>query len=258
MSLSDVTLLRVWIAVALLLSLVAAKATSMRAARVTRDEVPGFIWSPLLSVASWRQRTPLNGLLLRTKAARFALFAVLVPVTWWLYLAVLVPLGPSLLLRGYAAIIPLYFLVELFSTSLELAFSLSGWSIPQHMRNPLAARSIDELWGRRWGTWVSSWLRQVVFARYRRQPTRGTLAVFLFSGVWHEVLVDVPLGIFYRIDVMGGWSAYFAIQACGVLAERTFLRGHRRARFVFAWAVLLLPAPLALNAATLSAIGLLT
>ncbi|HSI04630.1 MAG TPA: hypothetical protein VLC93_09145, partial [Myxococcota bacterium] len=115
---------------------------------------------------------------------------------------------------------------------------------------------IDEFWGRRWATWVSDWCRQVIFGRYRRQPLFGAFVVFVASGVWHEVLIDVPLLAIYGINVVGGWLLYFAIQAVGAALERLVFNRPSPFSRLYAWAVIVLPAPLALNEATLRAIGL--
>jgi len=40
---------------------------------------------------------------------------------------------------------------------------------------------------------------------------------------------------------------YFLLQAAGVMVERRFLKGNARAKTLFAWLVVFVPAPLVLN-----------
>ena len=84
----------------------------------------------------------------------------------------------------------------------------------------------------------------------------GVLVVFVVSGLWHELLVDVPLYLFFGVNVLGAWLAYFAIQALGAVGEHLLFPRRSALSFVYAWIVILAPAPLALNEATLRAAGL--
>jgi hypothetical protein len=176
--------------------------------------------------------------------------------SWWLYWKLVPGLRPSTWTQGYLGAVPLYLLTHLLTLSVELAFGATGHAFPTHMRWPFLASSIDEFWGRRWATWVSEWFRQVIFKRYRTQPLFGGLLVFVVSGLWHEVLIDVPLLAFYGINVLGGWLLYFVIQGVGAALERLLFERASPLRVLFAWAVIVLPAPLAVNEATLRAIVL--
>ena len=248
--------LDLWVAATVALSIAGMKWSSLRVAPLAGSDLRSFVRSPVVAVASWRKRRAARGGDLITMARDLALVSPLLVTTWWLYLRWAPVLRPGPWMKGYLAIIPFWAFIQIAATLVELPFVLGGWRYPPHMRYPFLARSIDEFWGRRWGTWVADWLRQVVLSRYRRQPLGGMVAVFVVSGLWHELLVDVPLYLFYGSNVLGGWLAYFLVQAAGMALERRYLRPHPRLAIAFAWLVVLVPAPLALNQATLGVVGL--
>ncbi len=232
------------------------KWSSLRVSPLAGVERRSFIYSPTLSVSTWRKRRPRTGAWVRKTLLQLAILGALLVVCWWLYLELVPPLRPSTWMQGYLCAVPIYLLTHVASLLLELASSPAGWTYPSHMRWPILSRSIDTFWGKRWGTWVSSWLRQVIFSRYRRRPWLALLLVFVVSGLWHEALLDVPLAAFFGINVLGGWLLYFLIQAAGAAIERSFFKPDTWYAIAYAWAVILLPAPLALNEAALRMVGL--
>lgn len=114
------------------------------------------------------------------------------------------------------------------------------------MHAPHRARSLAELWTKRWNTAFSAAARECCAAPAReRLGARGAWAlVFALSGLVHEAVISVPAG--------GGWGGpfgYFALQFFGVLVERS-KAGRRlglgrglRGR-LFTLAAVILPAPL--------------
>lgn len=81
----------------------------------------------------------------------------------------------------------------------------------------LTARSLGEFWGRRWNRafadFAGRWIHRPLVPLLG--PRRAMLAVFLASGVGHDLLLSVPAGGGY-----GRCTLYFALQAVGVLLER--------------------------------------
>lgn len=122
-----------------------------------------------------------------------------------------------------------------------------GWPVRPVFDRPVYARSLADWWGRRWNLAVHDALAIAIW-----QPLRGrgvaaawaSAAVFLISGLLHEFLLSYPAG--------GGWggpSAYFAIQAGGMVAERRkglrrILRAAPWRRAAWTLGVVLLPGPL--------------
>jgi D-alanyl-lipoteichoic acid acyltransferase DltB (MBOAT superfamily) len=89
---------------------------------------------------------------------------------------------------------------------------------------PLAAKSLADFWSNRWNRAFSGFARELIFRPLARRlgTTGATLAVFLFSGLAHELVISVPAAGGY-----GGPMLYFLIQGLLVLVENT--RAFRRA-----------------------------
>jgi Membrane bound O-acyl transferase family len=103
---------------------------------------------------------------------------------------------------------------------LSLCWRLGGIKAEPLMDFPIKASSLSDFWGRRW----NRAFRDVAFAHIFR-PLVGrvgvgwaTMAVFIASGLVHELVISVP--------VRGGWGGptlYFVLQGVGLLAERSRL-----------------------------------
>jgi hypothetical protein len=149
---------------------------------------------------------------------------------------------------------------------LSLAWRRAGIAAPPLMNRPLAAQSLSDFWSRRWNVAFRDVGHRFVFRPLvpRLGIALATLAVFLFSGVVHDLVISLPVGAGY-----GGPTLYFALQGLAVLVERSSvgkragLRDGWRGR-LFAAATVLLPVgllfhpPFVLNAIvpTLAALGL--
>lgn len=122
------------------------------------------------------------------------------------------------------------------------AMRLSGRGVRPLFDRPLAARTLNEFWTRRWNlAFVELDRRLFLPALLKRFGYRGAiLAVFLISGLLHEMAISYPSG--------GGWGlpfCYFAIQGLLVLLER---KAKLRSR-LFTWAAILLPVSLVFTGA---------
>jgi len=114
---------------------------------------------------------------------------------------------------------------------------LSGRPVRPLFDRPLASVSLSDFWSRRWNLPFVDMDRRLFMPLLRRRlPLRlAVVAVFLVSGLLHEMAISYPAG--------GGWGGpilYFAIQALGVLGER---RLQVRSRII-TWAWILAPLPL--------------
>jgi alginate O-acetyltransferase complex protein AlgI len=101
---------------------------------------------------------------------------------------------------------------------LALAWQRAGVPAQPLMDRPLASRSLSEFWGKRW----NSGFRQLSF-EYLFQPALpwlgragATLLTFAFSGLLHDLVISVPAGGGFGLP-----TAYFLLQGCGVLLERS-------------------------------------
>lgn len=88
------------------------------------------------------------------------------------------------------------------------------------MNKPILASSISDYWGKRWNLAFRDLAHTYVF-----RPTAGrlgiagaTLAVFLISGVVHDVVISFPARAGFGLPTL-----YFLIQGVGLLFERSWL-----------------------------------
>jgi hypothetical protein len=133
---------------------------------------------------------------------------------------------------------------------ISCAWRTAGVPAPPLMRQPLAATSLADFWGRRWNTAFRDLTHRFLFQPLvaRLGSRGGILAVFLFSGLIHDLVISAPAGGGY-----GGPTAYFAAQGAAMLIERSATgrrlglgRGWRG--WLFAMAVLVVPVRLLFHA----------
>jgi hypothetical protein len=128
----------------------------------------------------------------------------------------LLPAATPLAVRFWVALVGAGFLFLMARLDFyALLFRLMGFAVEKVWDCPVAATSLDEFWGRRWNRIVSGFLREVLFFPVARRAGARTalLAVFLYSGFYHEVLC------FLAQSGYGGPTAYFFVQFLGVAAE---------------------------------------
>jgi alginate O-acetyltransferase complex protein AlgI len=98
-----------------------------------------------------------------------------------------------------------------------------GWrafrvDAPPIMNRPLRSTSVSEFWGRRWNAAFNDLAVRLVFRPVARHATvfAATLIAFAVSGLIHELVISVPAGAGFGLP-----TAYFLVQALGVLTERS-------------------------------------
>jgi hypothetical protein len=123
---------------------------------------------------------------------------------------------------------------------------LAGVDARPLFRAPLAARSLENFWSRRWNLAFSEMTALAVYrplsARLGRQAATG--AAFLASGLLHEVAISVPVLAGFGLPL-----SYFLLHGVLVVAERGLERAGRAVSvwgwwshlWVLGWLVLPLP-----------------
>ncbi len=123
------------------------------------------------------------------------------------------------LVRGWVGMVGLIFSLHFGLFHLLSCFWRTlGVDAPPLMNWPVLATSLAEFWGQRWNAAFRDLTHRFLFRPLLPGcGARGALfAVFLLSGLIHEVAITLPAGGGY-----GGPTCYFLLQACGLLIERS-------------------------------------
>ena len=163
-------------------------------------------------------------------------------------------------LRGialcYLAAPAVLLITEVFIAIVTILWLPSGRLLPVLHRNPFAARSVADFWGRRWNLWMSDWFRYAIFTPLRRRPVLALCLIFFLSGVLHEFVLNLALWLVTGQKLFGTMMLYFLLQAAGVLVERRFPKNHPRANLLFTWLIVFAPVPLVFHESMLRTIHL--
>jgi hypothetical protein len=123
-----------------------------------------------------------------------------------------------------------------------------GFAVEKLWDCPIAATTLGDFWGRRWNRLVPGFLREVIFLPLARRAGAkvALLAVFLYSGLYHEVFS------FMARSGYGGPTLYFLLQWLGVATENTrparrFFRGRLWLARAWTWAIIVMPVGLFLH-----------
>jgi hypothetical protein len=165
---------------------------------------------------------------------------------YWLYVRLVQEFRPPKILLSYIGAIMLWLVSEAFGSLIPFLGLPSGRLLPLlHGPPPLFAKSISDFWSRRWNMWVSEWFRQIIFRPLQNRPVLALFAVFLVSGVLHELAINVPLYIVTGRKYFGLMTLYFLLQAVGILIERR--TRNRGVRILFVWLFVFGAVPLMVN-----------
>jgi hypothetical protein len=151
--------------------------------------------------------------------------------TEWIWAAAKTALGAGLIWLGarlawpahptcaaWIAMVGLVFLLHFGAFHLvSLCWRKAGVNAAPIMRSPIAAASLGRFWGGRWNRAFTDWLQPHLFVPLAKRfgARDAMLAVFLASGLLHEVVISLPAGGGYGLP-----TAYFAVQAAGFCLER--------------------------------------
>lgn len=122
-------------------------------------------------------------------------------------------------LAGWAGLVGLaMFLLFGLAHLLSMAWRMVGVNAQPIMNRPHRAVSLADFWGSRWNLAFHDIGRLFVFHPVRRWlgPLPAVVAVFLFSGIVHDLVISYP------VHRNLGWpTLYFLVQCVGVLLERS-------------------------------------
>jgi len=202
------------------------------------------VLSPYPSLAPVKRTQPLSAAprLIR----RFVVFLGVCICTYWLWWQLVKNFRLPTILLCYLGAIMLWLGSEVVSSLLPFFALPAGRLLPSlHGASPPLAKSVSDFWGRRWNVWVSAWFRQIIFRPLQNRPVIALFAVFLMSGVLHDLAINVPLYMVTGRKYFGWMTLYFLLQAAGILIERK--TRNRGARIFLVWLFVFGAAPLMVN-----------
>lgn len=164
----------------------------------------------------------------------------------------------SIIEKAYLFSIYIYLFTN-FMAATGRALSLLTTEIPVDMHNrPYLSKSISEFWGQRWNKWVQDWLNLLSKKCAPRSIKMRIFWAFFFSGLFHEVMFNLPYTLFYGENAMGLMMIYFVFQFFFMIFDRKFLRVYLpQLRRAFMWFSILAPIPFFINKPLLSFFGFL-
>lgn len=151
----------------------------------------------------------------------------------WLIAGLLTALGATLLLGlapklvgeapdlvvAWVGMLGIIFLLHFGALALVSCFWNSvGIQATPLMQQPLASTSVSEFWSARWNTAFRDLTSLTIFRPLTKKlgAARAAFAVFLFSGIVHDVVISVP--------ARGGYgkpTLYFLIQWLAIAIQRS-------------------------------------
>ena len=221
--------------------------------RLSRSEFNDFFFTtPFLSVRSLRRGTKPLPYPLFLNILLFGVLSITMLIISKKYMQPLSYLDVVILSPA------IYFSTQVVGAVGQLVFSPSGErGFPIHA-NPFKASTLGRFWGRHWNLWVQDWLRDVSYALRARPTYQKILFTFFISGLFHEVMFNLPYFILYKKSYFGLMILYFIIQAMGLLIEKKFLKGTPGwLNRLYLWIVVILPSPIFISTPFLKFLGLI-
>ena len=213
-----------------------------------------FLLSPMLAPNSLDRAQTLEALPARLLRGAACLGALI--LYYWIYWRIVNAFHLRGLALSYLSTVAVLLMTETIAFLVTLLWLPGGRLMPAPHRNPFAARTVADFWGRRWNLWMSDWFRFAIFTPLRRRPVLAVWLIFFVSGVLHEYVLNLTLWIVTGKKLFGTMMLYFLLQGAGVLAERRFLKDHPGINRLFTWLVVFAPVPLVFHESMLRALHL--
>jgi Membrane bound O-acyl transferase family len=151
----------------------------------------------------------------------------------------------------------IYLLTETMAAFGQIVTAIFGIrSFPMHDQ-PLISRSLSEFWGRRWNVWVQDWLRDIQGPVRHFGPRHRMVIVFLASGIFHELMINLPYFLVFKVSYFGTMISYFLVQAMALWFQKHYFR--LRSKFLqraYMFMSIMLPSPLFINVPLLRFFGI--
>lgn len=234
--------------------LLIAKVVSIRAAGFKNTHgILGFWVTPLCSYETWDRSPHASTADSKSLLKSSCLSILALCFAYFLYWRVANAIDAKGYLLSYLAI-PIVALFEYTGSVFQLFCLGTGRRIPNVHNQLQRSASVADFW-RRYNVWVSDWFHQVLFRPLRKTPLMAALWVFVFSGLFHEIIINLPLFMLFHVNLFGSMVAYFFLQWVAVAIDHVYLRSRSRLRRLFLYVAVVAPAPWILNEGLLRIFG---
>jgi hypothetical protein len=151
----------------------------------------------------------------------------------------------------------IYLLTLWIGSVTQFLFSFTGIAFVDIHDRPYLSFSLTDFWSRRWNRWIRDWLNNLTLKTKSVSLVAGVLFSFFLSGLFHEIMFNLPYFLFTGQKHFGPMMGYFILQGLGLLFERKFLRqATPLMRRIFMWVMVIGLSPLFIGPPLLSVIGL--
>ena len=211
--------------------------------------------SPLFSTKSFYSLQD-NSLSKKQLFTRSTFFGLLM-VAYFLSCYQLIDSVSSITFR-YLCSLGVYILTLWVGSSTQLLFSLTGMYFVDIHDKPYLSFSLTDFWSKRWNRWIRDWLNNLTHAFKATNIKMSVILSFVISGLFHEVMFNLPYFIYTGRNYFGNMMIFFILQGLGILMEKQFLRQapaiYRR---LLMWVMVIGLSPLFIQRPLLSVIGLM-
>lgn len=128
-----------------------------------------------------------------------------------------------------------YSLADAVEGGVRMLYRAAGVIVPRQHVLPIASRSVQEFWGKRWNRAVGGWLRAHCFLPFARrgQIRAGLIAAFCTSAVFHAYVTWVAVGSVMAMAML----LFFLLQGVFVLLELHLGVSQWSPLFAHAWTI---------------------
>jgi len=128
-----------------------------------------------------------------------------------------------------------YCLADAVEGGVRALYRAAGVVVPRQQLVPIASRSVQEFWGKRWNRAVGAWLRAHCFLPFARrgQVRTGLVAAFSASAVFHAYFTLVAVGWTMALAM----TVFFLVQGAFVLVELRVGVARWRPALAHAWTI---------------------
>jgi hypothetical protein len=141
----------------------------------------------------------------------------------------------SWILRWFGGALFFYSLADAVEGGVRTLYRAVGVIVPPQHVLPIASRSVQEFWGKRWNRAVGGWLRAHCFLPFARRGQRrtGLIAAFCVSAAFHAYFTWVAVGGVLALAMV----VFFLLQGVFVLLELWAGVAHWHPLFAHTWTV---------------------